>query len=82
MASEIAEQPAAVARTVAGLRSLVPAIREIAAETRSVRFAGRGSSDNAAVYGRYLAKAYAGVPASLAAPSITTTTAPSSTCGA
>jgi glucosamine--fructose-6-phosphate aminotransferase (isomerizing) len=72
MAAEIAEQPLAVARTLDELSRLVPAIRELAAGTRSLRFAGRGTSDNAAVYGRYLAEAHAGIPASLAAPSIAT----------
>jgi len=37
-----------------------------------VVFVGRGSSDNAATIGRYAVEAFAGIPASLAAPSLST----------
>jgi glucosamine--fructose-6-phosphate aminotransferase (isomerizing) len=72
MAREIAEQPAALART---LNSLLPRRSEIAALARNrhrLLLIARGSSDNAAIYGRYLAEVHAGVPASLAAPSVAT----------
>jgi glucosamine--fructose-6-phosphate aminotransferase (isomerizing) len=72
MASEIAEQPAAVARTLAALRPLRPALRRLADGARLVSFIARGTSDNAAVYGRYLCEIQAGRPASLAAPSVAT----------
>lgn len=72
MAREIAEQPAALDRT---LRTLLPRRSEIArlAEgRRRLLLLARGSSDNAAIYARYLAEVHAGVPASLAAPSVAT----------
>jgi glutamine---fructose-6-phosphate transaminase (isomerizing) len=72
MASEIAEQPAAVRRT---LEALLPRRAELAAVAGSrprVLFVARGTSDNAAVYGRYLLEVHAGVSAALAAPSVAT----------
>lgn len=72
MAREIAEQPDALARTIDALRPLRPAIRELAASRRTVLFVARGSSDNAAIYGRYLLEIHAGHPAGLAAPSVST----------
>jgi glutamine---fructose-6-phosphate transaminase (isomerizing) len=72
MAAEIAEQPAAVARTLQALRPLRGDLRRLAAGTRLVTFIARGSSDNAATYGRYLCEVHAGRPASLAAPSVAT----------
>jgi glucosamine--fructose-6-phosphate aminotransferase (isomerizing) len=72
MAGEIAEQPEAVARTLEALRPLRPTLRRLAAGTRLVTFIARGSSDNAATYGRYLCEIHAGRPASLAAPSVAT----------
>ncbi|HEU4540716.1 MAG TPA: SIS domain-containing protein [Jiangellaceae bacterium] len=72
MAREIAEQPVALAHTIEALRPLRPAIRELAANRRAVLFVARGSSDNAAIYGRYLLEIHAGHPAGLAAPSVGT----------
>lgn len=72
MAREIAEQPAAIARTLDALRPLRPRIRELAADRTQVLFVARGSSDNAAVYGRYLLEVHAGRVAALAAPSVAT----------
>jgi len=72
MAAEIAEQPAAVARTIERLVPLQPHLRDIAADRRRVLLVARGSSDNAAIYGRYLLEVAAGVPAALAAPSVAT----------
>lgn len=72
MAGEIAEQPTAVARTLDVLRPRGPQIRQVLAGSVHIRFAGRGTSDNAAVYGRYLTEAYAGINSSLAVPSIAT----------
>lgn len=73
MRAEILEQPAALRRT---LDALLPRVGEIAAlgrETRQVLFIARGSSDNAAVYGRYLSEVAAGRLATLASPSVATT---------
>jgi glucosamine--fructose-6-phosphate aminotransferase (isomerizing) len=72
MAREIAEQPDAVRRTLAALLPQRDALREIAETRRRVLFAARGSSDNAAVYGRYLLETHAGVVGGLASPSVAT----------
>ena len=73
MRAEIAEQPEVVARLVRDLRPFETAAREArAARARFVLYAARGTSDNAAVYGKYLATVLAGVPAGLATPSAVT----------
>jgi len=72
MAREIAEQPAAVGRTLDSLIPLRPDLHSIFGDRRQVLFVARGSSDNAAVYGRYLLETHSGVSAALAAPSIAT----------
>ncbi len=73
MRDEIFEQPDIVARLAADLapyRAAVAGAR--AAGARFVLYAARGTSDNAAVYGKYLATIHAGVPAGLAVPSSAT----------
>jgi len=73
MRDEILEQPAIVARLAADptpYRDAVRAAREAGA--RFVLYAARGTSDNAAVYGKYLATIHAGLPAGLAVPSSAT----------
>jgi len=72
MAREIAEQPEAVARTLDALLPLRAELARLAAGRSQVLFVARGSSDNAAVYGRYLLEAHSGMSAALAAPSIAT----------
>ena len=72
MAREIAEQPAAVRRTLDALIPHRAAIRALAAGRRRVLFAARGSSDNAAIYGRYLLEVYAGTSGALLSPSVAT----------
>jgi glucosamine--fructose-6-phosphate aminotransferase (isomerizing) len=72
MAREIAEQPETVRRTLAHLLPLRPEIRRLATDRRRVVLVARGSSDNAAVYGRYLLEVTGGMNASLAAPSVAT----------
>lgn len=72
MASEIAEQPVAARRTLDHLVPEQPRLRELARGRRRVLLVARGSSDNAAIYGRYLLEVVAGVPAALAAPSVAT----------
>ena len=73
MLAEMAEQPAVLARLVARWDDVK---RQVAAqlprELAGVTFVARGSSDNAAVLGRYLVEMAARRPASLAAPSILT----------
>lgn len=72
MAAEIAAQPGAVRDTLAALLPVRPAVAELYAGRRRVLFAGRGTSDNAAVYGRYLLEVHAGVAAGLVSPSVAT----------
>lgn len=72
MAREIAEQPEAIARTLDALIPARPAIRELDANRREVLFVARGTSDNAALYGRYLLEIHARRGAALAAPSLAT----------
>ncbi len=74
MIDEINEQPHAVAVAVdsehANVVSLVKELRK--RQIRHVVIAARGTSDNAAVYGKYLMEIVAGVPVALAAPSVFT----------
>jgi glutamine---fructose-6-phosphate transaminase (isomerizing) len=72
MASEIAEQPVTIARTLEALLPWRDELRRLAGGTREVLFVARGTSDNAATYGRYLVEIHAGLAAALAAPSLAT----------
>jgi glucosamine--fructose-6-phosphate aminotransferase (isomerizing) len=72
MMREISEQPEALARTLDALLPARPQIAQLAAGRRHVLFVARGSSDNAAIYGRYLCEVLAGRQAALAAPSVAT----------
>ena len=72
MRAEIGEQPEALTRTVDALLPRLPDLKALAQETRQVLFIARGSSDNAAVYGRYLVETHTGRLAAMAAPSIAT----------
>jgi glucosamine--fructose-6-phosphate aminotransferase (isomerizing) len=72
MAHEIAEQPVAIAATLAALRPLRARIAQLAQNRKQILFVARGSSDNAAIYGRYLLEVHAGRAASMAAPSVAT----------
>ena len=72
MAREIAEQPVAIAATLAALRPLRAQIAQLAQNRQQILFVARGSSDNAAIYGRYLLEVHAGRTASMAAPSVAT----------
>ena len=72
MAREIAEQPDALRATLDALLPRREEIRDRLDGRRHVLFAARGSSDNAAIYGRYLLETHAGVPAGLVSPSVAT----------
>ena len=72
MAREIAEQPDAVRRTLDALLPLRAPLRELLDGRRQVLFAARGTSDNAAIYGRYLLETHARVPGGLLSPSVAT----------
>jgi glucosamine--fructose-6-phosphate aminotransferase (isomerizing) len=74
MLEEIREQPAALERT---LRSAVRGVERFKRlverrRPRLIVLAARGTSDNAAQFGRYLLEITTGIPVSLAAPSIYT----------
>jgi glucosamine--fructose-6-phosphate aminotransferase (isomerizing) len=73
MRAEMLEQPAALRRLAGRFDDHVAAVRAVVRRPLSgVVFVARGSSDNAAVYGRYLAELASGRPAGLAAPSLHT----------
>jgi glucosamine--fructose-6-phosphate aminotransferase (isomerizing) len=73
MAGEMAEQPAVLARLAARAPEDIAAIRGLVpSPLAGVVFVARGSSDNAAVFGRYLTEIAAKRPAGLAAPSLYT----------
>jgi glucosamine--fructose-6-phosphate aminotransferase (isomerizing) len=74
MLEEIAEQPAALERTLRREWRKAQRFREHArrAGIRFVVLVARGTSDNAATFGRYLIEITTGLPVSLAAPSIHT----------
>lgn len=73
MRAEIAEQPDALRRTLDALLPRAAELSGLAGSVRQVLFIARGSSDNAAVYGRYLVETRAGRLSPLAAPSVATT---------
>jgi glucosamine--fructose-6-phosphate aminotransferase (isomerizing) len=73
MATEMAEQPDALARLLARASADAELVaRVLPRPLAGTVFAARGSSDNAAVFGRYLAELCSGRPAGLAAPSLYT----------
>ncbi|HTB12819.1 MAG TPA: SIS domain-containing protein [Bryobacteraceae bacterium] len=74
MLEEIREQPEALERTLRmGLRAAAKLAREIAKKRpKLIVLAARGTSDNAAQFGRYLLEITTGIPVSLAAPSLYT----------
>jgi glucosamine--fructose-6-phosphate aminotransferase (isomerizing) len=72
MRREIGEQPHAVQRTVDRLLPLAGEIASLGRDIRHVLFIARGSSDNAAVFGQYLATIRGGRLATLASPSVAT----------
>jgi len=74
MMEEIREQPSALARTFAGSMRRVEAFRKLIERRRPklIVLVARGTSDNAALFGRYLLEITTGIPVALAAPSIVT----------
>jgi len=74
MLEEIREQPGALARTLAREMRRVQNFKRLLEKKRPrlVVLAARGTSDNAALFGRYLLEITTGIPVSLAAPSIST----------
>ena len=74
MLDEIREQPAALERTLQSERQSIEGLRALLARQapRLIMLVARGTSDNAAQFGRYLLEITTGIPVSLAAPSIFT----------
>jgi glucosamine--fructose-6-phosphate aminotransferase (isomerizing) len=73
MAAEMADQPEVLARLVDRAPADADAVRAVVPRPLAgIVFLARGSSDNAAVFGRYLAELCAARPAGLAAPSLYT----------
>ncbi len=74
MIAEVCQQPEALERTLAGAIRRADAFRKLLAKRkpRLVVLVARGTSDNAALFGRYLIEITTGIPVSLAAPSIST----------
>jgi glucosamine--fructose-6-phosphate aminotransferase (isomerizing) len=73
MAAEMAGQPEVLARIITRAPMDTGAVRAVLPRPLAgIVFLARGSSDNAAVFGRYLAELRAGRPAGLAAPSLHT----------
>lgn len=74
MREEIRQQPEALERTIQEEWVGIQALRQRFAtrRPRMVVLAARGTSDNAATFGRYLLEIATGIPVSLAAPSIVT----------
>jgi glucosamine--fructose-6-phosphate aminotransferase (isomerizing) len=74
MLQEIAEQPAALERTIREEQARVKRLGAFLKErdVDLIVLVGRGSSDNAALFGRYLLEITTGIPVSLSAPSVYT----------
>ncbi len=74
MLEEIREQPAALERTLGGELRRARRLRQLleSRRPRMIVLVARGTSDNAAQFGRYLLEITTGIPVSLAAPSIFT----------
>ncbi len=74
MLEEIRQQPAVLARTLKSELPRAVRFRRVLEKRRPrlIVLAARGTSDNAAQFGRYLLEITTGIPVSLAAPSIST----------
>lgn len=74
MLHEIAEQPAALAKTIDAERDKIAHLAQTlrSREIDLIVLVARGSSDNAALFGRYLLEITTGIPVSLSAPSVHT----------
>jgi glutamine---fructose-6-phosphate transaminase (isomerizing) len=74
MLEEIREQPTTLDRTLKAQLPPIEALRALLARQRPrlIMLVARGTSDNAAQFGRYLLEITTGIPVTLAAPSIFT----------
>src|SRR5215207_9097084 len=74
MLQEIGEQPDVLERTIAAEREKMTKLGDFLRQKDIdvIILVARGSSDNAALFGRYLLEVTTGIPVSLAAPSVYT----------
>src|ERR1700684_869705 len=74
MLEEIRQQPASIEKTITAETRHIERFRSAIAARRPrlIVLAARGTSDNAAQFGRYLLEITTGIPVSLAAPSVFT----------
>ena len=74
MLQEIAEQPEVLERTIAAEREKVTRLGDFLRQKDIdvIILVARGSSDNAALFGRYMLETTTGIPVSLSAPSVFT----------
>src|SRR3954465_9650593 len=74
MLKEIGEQPEALARTIEAERDKISRLGSFlkSRDVDLIVLVARGSSDNAALFGRYLLEITTGIPVSLSAPSVHT----------
>ena len=74
MLDEIAEQPEVLRRTISGEREKIIKLGDFLRQKDIdlIILVARGSSDNAALFGRYLLEVTTGIPVSLSAPSVFT----------
>ena len=72
LAKEIAEQPRVLARLLAEGAAEAQGIGATLRDAEHLTIVARGSSDNAATYGKYLFEGHAGLVTALAAPSLVT----------
>ena len=74
MLAEIAEQPHVIERTISREAERIERFAEglDRHRMRLIVLVARGSSDNAALFGRYLLETTTGIPVSLAAPAVHT----------
>ena len=74
MLQEIAEQPTALAKTIEEERGKIARLGQFLKQRDIdlIVIVARGSSDNAALFGRYLLEITTGIPVSLSAPSVHT----------
>src|SRR5688572_31468402 len=74
MLQEIAQQPDALAKTIEAEREKISRLGNFlkSRDVDLIVLVARGSSDNAALFGRYLLEITTGIPVSLSAPSVHT----------
>ena len=70
MAADMAEQPAVLLALIARRSDLGEELRRIIPSPRGVALVGRGTSENAAMYGRMVLEIATGVPSMLVPPSM------------